>query len=111
MSPRSLRRRKIQSGGNAKNQDVLDLDFEGSMYEKGEDDDNFFFEYVDFIDSILFMLKYDPSERMTPSEALNHMFFNSKAEYEEKFSLLDTATGQVEKLACRQNSWHEYGSV
>ncbi|KAK9882886.1 hypothetical protein WA026_023640 [Henosepilachna vigintioctopunctata] len=85
MSPRSLRRRKIQSGRNAKNQDVLDLDFEGSMYEKGEDDDNFLFEYVDFIDSIFFMLKYDPSERMIPSEALNHKFFNSKAKYEEEF--------------------------
>ncbi|KAK9888960.1 hypothetical protein WA026_004244 [Henosepilachna vigintioctopunctata] len=84
MPSRSLRR-KIQSSRNAKNQDVLDLDYEGPMYEKGEDDDNFLLEYVDFIDFIVLMLKYDPSERITPSEALNHKFFKSKAKYEEEF--------------------------
>ncbi|KAK9872557.1 hypothetical protein WA026_018689 [Henosepilachna vigintioctopunctata] len=84
MSSRSLRR-KIQSSRNAKNQDVLDLDFEGPMYEKGEDDDNFLLEYVDFIDFIVLMLKYDSSERITPSEALNHKFFKRKAKYEEEF--------------------------
>ncbi|KAK9888950.1 hypothetical protein WA026_004234 [Henosepilachna vigintioctopunctata] len=69
-----------KAAGMRKMQDVLDIDLEGSMYEKGEDDDNFLYEYVDFIDLILLMLKYDPSERITPCEALNHKFFNSQEE-------------------------------
>ncbi|KAK9882888.1 hypothetical protein WA026_023642 [Henosepilachna vigintioctopunctata] len=69
-----------KAAGMRKMQDILDIDLEGSMYEKGEDDDNFLYEYVDFIDLILLMLKYDPSERITPSEALNHKFFNSQEE-------------------------------
>ncbi|KAK9872556.1 hypothetical protein WA026_018688 [Henosepilachna vigintioctopunctata] len=69
-----------KAAGMRKMQDILDIDLEGSMYEKGEDDDNFLYEYVDFIDLILLMLKYDPSERITPCEALNHKFFNSQEE-------------------------------
>ncbi|KAK9882868.1 hypothetical protein WA026_023622 [Henosepilachna vigintioctopunctata] len=69
-----------KAAGMRNMQDVLDIDLEGSMYEKGEDDDNFLYEYVDFIDLILLMLKYDPSERITPCEALNHKFFNRQEE-------------------------------
>ncbi|KAK9882878.1 hypothetical protein WA026_023632 [Henosepilachna vigintioctopunctata] len=69
-----------KAAGMRKIQDVLDIDLEGSMYEKGEDDENFLYEYVDFIDFILLMLNYDPFERITRSEALNHKFFNSQEE-------------------------------
>ncbi|KAK9882871.1 hypothetical protein WA026_023625 [Henosepilachna vigintioctopunctata] len=66
-----------KAAGVRKIQNVLDIDLEGSMYEKGEDDDNFLYEYVDFTDLFLLVLKYNPSERITPCEALNHKFFNS----------------------------------
>ncbi|KAK9888962.1 hypothetical protein WA026_004246 [Henosepilachna vigintioctopunctata] len=34
-----------KAAGMRKMQDILDIDLEGSMYEKGEDDDNFLYEY------------------------------------------------------------------